>query len=135
MSRAFAWQLSRNQRDMLIAHVDLPQPIVRGGTAERTRLTLINLKLLFFCSETGQQGWEGISVAPKWTTLTNDGRDALAFILAEYAEALIRCGYLTDEIGPIPGRINRPLNISINSVVKPKGRPHEDPASKIPVQT
>lgn len=84
-------------RALLIEHVDgsrfVEVPVVIGERT-KTRHTLLNLGLL-------KPGWidaDGVqhgtySVRPSTTYITDDGRQVLAVILANYADALIRAGY------------------------------------------
>ena len=81
-----ARSLSRAQRNLLIAHIDGTNDIaVPVFIKERTnaRVGLISLKLIR-------------PDRPRWatkTTITEDGRQVLATILADYAEALVAAGY------------------------------------------
>lgn len=91
-----AKRLSRAQRDMLIQHIDRPQPAVVDPN-KKTRDRLVEMKLLKLCGADGQ------SLGPRLMTtthtrLTDDGREVLGWILAGYVEMLMAAGCLPDDI-------------------------------------
>ncbi len=94
--------LSHAQREMLIAHVRDPQPIdfTAGtpsdrNTSARTRSALIEQALLRYGKSgspyTGDRGTQGCRL----TVLTELGREVVAGVLGEYADALVLAGCLT----------------------------------------
>lgn len=102
ISEGFVRRLSNQQREMLIDHIDRSVPInnqtfARGG-AHATRDTLITHKLL--------KGMPSGASRPLNTVLTEDGRMAVALILAGYADALVAAGLLED-----PSTGERPIEV------------------------
>lgn len=79
-------KLSNAQRNLLIQHIDSMVPVERTiGPLRMTFVSLMRLELI-----TGK----GPSIRPRHTVLTMLGREVVATLLSEYAEALIRAGYL-----------------------------------------
>lgn len=78
------------QRDLIVAHIDGPQP---AAVKKRlTRLSLMDRKMLRSCDRTGSPRNRSLTV--HYTAITDLGRETMAEILAEYAEALIKAGCL-----------------------------------------
>jgi hypothetical protein len=102
--KKIAYELRHSQRDLLIEHVDgsvdVPVPVYIN---ERTsaRLGLIQKGLLR--ADRGPR--------PTKTIITEDGRMVLAFVLADYAETLLRAGY-TGLASPVD---MRPRAIAVES--------------------
>jgi hypothetical protein len=92
--------LTTVQRNMIIAHIDRPQPVI-AGLNTKTRAFLIENRIL-----TGDfpPGYCATNASMKRTKLTDFGREVLASILANYAEALVRTGYLEASNEPLTGR-------------------------------
>lgn len=86
-----ARDLTRPQREQLIAHIDCPQLIARSG--RRSRDMLLKMGLLFTCAPSGRFS----RGTPKFTALSEDGRAVLGWVLAEAIELLVRAGYLDNE--------------------------------------
>lgn len=89
--------LSNAQRALLIEHVDggafVPAPIsVRLMARRQTTESLQRLGLLRL------DGYK----SPKSTSVTDDGRMVMALVLAEYADALMRAGYVVREAVAAP---------------------------------
>ena len=83
-------KMSIAQRDLLIAHIDGPQPAaVKEGP---TRHSLMDRKMLKSCDRNGSPRNRTLPI--HYTAITDLGRDTMAEILAEYAEALIKAGCL-----------------------------------------
>ena len=81
--------LTNAQRALLILHIDGPLPVIASDAAVmNTRRALMSRKLLKD-DKPGPLSWR-----PESTSLTEKGRNAVAAILAEYAEMLIKAGYL-----------------------------------------
>ncbi len=82
--------LSWSQRNMLIAHIDGPQPVI-VGTDFKPRYGLITRGLL--------RGVISLTAPPnhvkrpQFTCLTENGRSVLAWVLADYADKLIAAGF------------------------------------------
>lgn len=82
--------LSISQREMLIAHIDVPVDIDVSEYANfPVRRSLFKMKLL--------QPHPIGAIRPRQTALTTAGRHAVAVILADYADALVRAGLLEQE--------------------------------------
>lgn len=82
--------LSIAQRDLVIAHIDGPQPAaVKEGL---TRRFLMERGILISCDRDGAPRNRTQNV--HYTMITEDGRATMAQILADYAEALVRAGHL-----------------------------------------
>lgn len=82
--------LSIAQRDLVIAHIDGPQAAaVKEGL---TRRFLMERGILISCDRDGVRRNRTQNV--HYTMITEDGREAMAQILADYAEALVRAGCL-----------------------------------------
>ena len=90
-ARSIASRMPKPQRDLLIAHVDGPQPLTIGHES-KARNALIERNLLRFN--------DPMAFRPKTTHLTNLGRETLCIILGDYADALVRCGAL-ETVPPI----------------------------------
>lgn len=90
--------LSAPGREMLIQHVAGNVPIVRARRSRhiqnlgRARLTLIRLGLIAKVPGLPR---------PKATTITAEGREAAAILLAGYADALVLAGWLEEEERPL----------------------------------
>lgn len=84
-SREIAVRMPKPQRDLLIAHVDGPQPLTISHES-MVRNALLARDLLRFDNRA--------SLRPKSTHLTDLGREVLCAILGDYADALVRCGAL-----------------------------------------
>ena len=87
-------QLPKPQRDSLVANIDGPLP-VKIGPDSATRASLLSKGLLRYVITNRH-----LSSRPHCTTMTEKGREVLATMLAEYAEALVRTGCL-DAVPPI----------------------------------
>ena len=86
--KTVASNLSNAQRRHIVGMVDGPKPYVEAidASERKTRLSLFNLRLIRLCTEAGH----AVGVGAKFYCMTEDGRAVLCFVLAEYAEALIR---------------------------------------------
>lgn len=83
-------KLSMAQRDLIIAHIDGPQPaMIREGA---TRRFLMERGILISCNCDGVRRNRTQNI--HYTMITEDGRETMAQILADYAEALVRAGCL-----------------------------------------
>jgi hypothetical protein len=83
-------RLSTNQRALLISHIDGPFEMAEADLhMMRTRQALLKSGLL--------RGAPFGSIRPRQTELTERGRQAVAIILAEAADNLIRAGLLEQE--------------------------------------
>lgn len=106
-----AKSLTRQQRDFLIRHIDRPCPVPSDSNEVRTANALRQARLIRPSNEAGDD--TGNIARPRFYALTENGRATLAWILAEYAEALIRSGCLSDEklmdTAALVPRINRAL--------------------------
>jgi hypothetical protein len=80
--------LSPQQRDLLIAHIDVPVEI-RTDNSQQVRSALIKAGFL----RTHPYG----AARPRHTELTTEGRYAVAMVLESYAAALVRAGLLEQE--------------------------------------
>jgi|SRR5579862_213835 len=102
--------LSPQQQAVLIAHVDGPVLVVDHGSADsRTKAALISRELLRPCLPNGEVG---NVTRPQATTLTEDGRWVLAWVLAGYADKLVAAGMLDLEAfptGALADRVNLAL--------------------------
>lgn len=92
-ARHVAAQLSKPQRDLLVEHVDGRMPVrqpVIAGDKYRVRVTavLARRRLLAYEGKTRAR--------PTHTRITDDGRAVLAWVLADYAQALLRSQYGID---------------------------------------
>jgi hypothetical protein len=87
-------RLSHVQREMLIAHIDGPKPIrtMPGPESKNERRTTRSLENFGLLSAK-----RTCAIRPRSTHLTDLGREVLAAVLANYAEALVRAGCL-DEV-------------------------------------
>ena len=104
-----AQRLSKHQRDMLVEHIDgklfVPVPVtLRNPARNRSTLALIDAKLIRYSGH-----WRSDHNRPQSTRITDDGRQVLAIILAQYAEALIRAGHARQQV---PGA-SSPLSTSL----------------------
>lgn len=87
-------RLSHVQRELLVEHVHGPRPIDyrRGASSANARkitACLVDRNLI-------QPDGPANRIKPKATALTELGREVAAFILAYYAEQLVRAGALDD---------------------------------------
>lgn len=85
LSDAAALRLSSAQRDMLIAHIDGDVGIIRSFQAVARKALLARGLLRTPSCHTAR---------PAFTRLTDAGRQAVAVILGDYADALVRAGML-----------------------------------------
>lgn len=107
LHKRVAHELKHSQRDLLIAHVDGSADIaVPVFVTEKTsaRNALIAKGLLR----------PDRAVRATRTIITEDGRQVLAHVLADYAEALIRAGY-TGLSSPIDVR-PRPIKVEASEL-------------------
>jgi len=82
--------LRHSQTEVLIAHVDREVPINRLAPWELpARYSLIKMGLLRSIPTGAKR--------PRATTLSEAGREAVCFILAQYADALMQAGLLEDD--------------------------------------
>lgn len=86
--RSIAFNMPKPQRDMLIAHIDGPQPVTTSGHEWSVRNSLHAKGLLAYPV--------GGPINPTTTHITELGREVLCSILGDYADALVRCGALTE---------------------------------------
>lgn len=86
-ARSIASRMPKAQRDLLIAHIDGPQPLTIGHES-MVRNALLARDLLRFNDRT--------AFRPKTTHLTDTGREVLCIILGDYADALVRAGALDE---------------------------------------
>ena len=84
--RLVALGLSNHQRRFLITLIDGPVPFVAavGGGAKSLQNALFRMLLIRRCNEGGHWGDK------KFMCLTENGRHVVCYVLAEYAEALIK---------------------------------------------
>ena len=84
-----AADLSRAQREVLIVHALGPQPVQRSDVQRsdngRTGIILMRRGLIRYTGPDGKCGGS----RPTHTLLTEDGRQVVCAILAEYADALV----------------------------------------------
>ncbi len=82
--------LTAHQRKMLIDHIDGPLDVVASdGHRVQCRSALMSMGLL--------RGTPPGALRPRHTILTERGRMAVAIVLGDYADALIRAGLLEQE--------------------------------------
>ena len=86
---AIARRMPRPQREMLVEHVHGPVSIVRKGGACFTQMRLIDVGLLY---RSMADGANTSTIRPTHTAMTENGREVVCWILAEYADALVRAG-------------------------------------------
>lgn len=79
--------LSRKQREMLIEHIDGPQPVVLTSDQSATRASLLRFEFLQFD--------EPASPRPFNTLLTDRGREAICIFLDAEAGLLMRAHSLS----------------------------------------
>lgn len=99
-----ARKLSRAARHLLVAHVDGTAPNVADNHHQATLATLMTAELVSFGP--GEQ-----SARPRFSRITENGREVLGYVLAEFAEALVRAGHL--EAVPValaPFKTPEPVN-------------------------
>lgn len=112
---------------MLIHHLREPQAIdhrpgtpAERNTANKTRAVLIAHKLAIPVKK-------GAPRAPRFTVLTDLGREVAAFILAYYAEQLVRAGALDDmraiKMTPTQWRDMRLMTTSVSVLTDPLPEP------------
>lgn len=104
-----ARSLRRTERDVLIQHVDGSNDVpvqfsVHDHRIARDRLVVMRL----IRSDRHER--------PTKTLITEDGRQVLAYVLADYAEALIRAGYI-GIASPIEPTRPRPLAVDDRELV------------------
>lgn len=88
ISEDFVRDLKQRQRDLIVEHVDGTVAIIANDkTRWATRFTLIKMGLLRY---------NGRSMRPHSTELTEAGRQALGMILGWYADSLVKAGYGPD---------------------------------------
>lgn len=101
--KSVAGSLRRTERDILIEHVDGSSdvPVQFSVSDRQTARNRLILKGLLRADRIDR---------PRKTIITEDGRQVLAYVLADYAEALVRAGYvgLASPIEP-----TRPRSIAI----------------------
>lgn len=89
-------RLSQVQKDALIAHIDGPQLVRAGDPTPHGLVRMGFLRFHFDHSKPQPQHGNGFkprrALRPTHTTLTDDGRQALAGVLAWLADALSRGG-------------------------------------------
>jgi hypothetical protein len=90
---AYVRRISIAQRAVLVEHIDGAVPLDRRDRFHtQTVTTLMTMKLL---RDEKSGGVDYVcAIRPRATMLTIRGREALAKILAEYAEALVKAGCL-----------------------------------------
>lgn len=94
ITKAFVRRLSVVQREVLIEHVAGAKAVVvskQGDEGYSTVLKLISLQLV-----RGDHHHR-----PRFTMLTEAGREAAAMVLAEYADALVAAGCLEPALRPL----------------------------------
>ena len=95
VTAVFVRRISIAQREELIRHVASNQPFIVAARGDDGRMPtvrrLIELNLL--------KGDD--RVRPRHTYLTDAGRECVAMILADYADALVAAGCLTERVRPI----------------------------------
>lgn len=107
-------RLTPNQRDLLIEHVDGEVDVVKSDHHQSiVRNSLMQLGML--------RGTE--KVRPRFTVLTDRGRLALAMVLGQCADSLVRAGLLEQ---PNPLDVLRRLKeqLALDGPVIPRVRPH-----------
>lgn len=119
--RIIANGLSKAQAEMLLEHLDgawVPAPIEQG-VRSATRAGLLRIELIRF---------EGAKQTPTHTVITEVGRSVLAHVLSNYADALIRAGYLIAEAPAIeiPSDLRRMMPTSVKSAPPVFPHPKDD---------
>jgi hypothetical protein len=104
ISDATIRKLTANQRDMLISHIDGEVGVSLVDGLTMVRRTLMDAGLI--------RGTPQGSMRPRYTALTERGRMAVAMILGDYADALVRAGLLAQEN---PLNVLRQLQASRNA--------------------
>jgi hypothetical protein len=94
VTAAFVAKVSGAQRKMLLAHLDGPVDVDVSQDG-KTRWTLIQRGLITADAATPYR-----PARPKSTRITDRGRQVVAYVLAEYADALVAAGYLDAETPP-----------------------------------
>lgn len=89
-----AKRLSRRRAELLLEHIDHPREVREKGDTLRSLKTMAQEGLLYFTPPD--------SPRPHFSNITLDGRQVLATILGNYAEALIRAGYTVDAVRTVP---------------------------------
>lgn len=83
------WRLTRYQRDMMIDHIDGEVAVnVRDPRLVSVRNSLLKIGMLKGATSGPR------ALRPRATVLTERGRMALAMVLGNYADALVRAGAL-----------------------------------------
>jgi hypothetical protein len=88
------WILTTGMRDVLIEHIDGPVPIVRAGnlSGARCKAEAIRYKSVWALMDRGLL-IQRPGFSPRFTIITEAGREELAKALADWADALVRAGY------------------------------------------
>lgn len=90
LSESSIRKLSISQRNLLISHIDGPVDVtVVDFHQTQPRRALMDLGML--------RGSPAGTIRPRATALTERGRMAVAMVLGEYADALIRAGILKQQ--------------------------------------
>jgi hypothetical protein len=82
-------------RDVLLDHVDGSCPYVPDDAVRRLSIVALLKREFLRFTPPGSPG--PIPFRPTHTYITSRGREALAFLLADYADALTRAGILRDD--------------------------------------
>jgi hypothetical protein len=109
ISNFFISRLSHAQRQLLIDHIDGEVAIMGDSKTRRSLLKFGLLKPL-----------PPNSPRPRYTALTVLGRHALSIILSQYAETLVRAGYLERPIDVLArlhqtGALSKPDTAMVSS--------------------
>lgn len=107
ITQGFVRGLRIAQRELIVKHVNGPQPFIAFGD-KQSIVALMSLNLL--------KG--DAHHRPRFTMLTETGREAAAMILGQYADALVEAGCLEPDYFP-----ERPLDI----LARLKARPRPEP--------
>lgn len=86
--------LSTTQQDFLIDHVNGSRPVAHNHNEDRTRLSLIDLKLIFPFPV-------GQTSRPRETRLTDRGREVLCSVLGFMADQLHRASEVRNAMTPV----------------------------------
>lgn len=89
-ARGIANSMSAPQRDILLRHIEGPVKVIR---AQWSSTEILFRKKLIRDIRPGAPG-----AFPKESVITTLGREVACFILGDYADALIRAGYLEREV-------------------------------------
>jgi hypothetical protein len=97
------WLLTTGMRDVLIEHIDGPVPIFRACHSKIDAKAMgIRYKSVWSLMDRGLLTKDR-PCAPRFTIITDLGRDELAKALADWADALVRAGYGTGFLMPPSG--------------------------------